>query len=147
MILVAEPYYNEPGRERRRDDKLSQAYNLHIMQFTMQHAITHWLDDRLVRPGAPSGPSGSGSRTVMAGPPGTLAPYSTVIPAPGLAVTTNGAQPRVVQDDPVWGDIIRKHFAANGKAILDTTKKWNTGDKGKELRQELQEALTRHGFV
>jgi len=62
------------------------------------------------------------------------------------------AVPAPTVDDPVWGEVIRKHFSANAKDILGTAKTWqpssNTGEKGaKSLVVDLQEMLTLHGFL
>jgi baculoviral IAP repeat-containing protein 6 len=43
----------------------------------------------------------------------------------------------------VWSDVVRRHFAANGKAILETVKRW----KGKRMVDELSAAMQKHGFL
>ena len=43
MILVDEPWYNEPGREGRVEKDNSLLYNDHIAQLTVRYAIMNWL--------------------------------------------------------------------------------------------------------
>ncbi len=43
----------------------------------------------------------------------------------------------------VWHDVVHKHFAANGKTILETIKK----RKGKKMVDELTEAMRTRGFL
>jgi baculoviral IAP repeat-containing protein 6 len=54
-------------------------------------------------------------------------------------------------DDCIWGEVIRKHFSINARAIMETVKKWkgnkrNASEHAKMVTR-LQEALTRHGFL
>ena len=50
LILVAEPYFNEPGYERdmgtARGDAASRAYNAELRRHTLEHAVC----DHLARP-------------------------------------------------------------------------------------------------
>jgi hypothetical protein len=50
MIFTAQPWYNEPGRELHLDASQSKAYNKQIWGYTLQHAITYWLSERLATP-------------------------------------------------------------------------------------------------
>ncbi len=56
------------------------------------------------------------------------------------------------EDDALWGEIIRKHFRANGRRIIRTVSEWcDHTRKGKSpedpLLKELEDALIRHGFL
>ncbi len=124
----------------------SKNYNTQIQQFTIQHAMIDWLNQRLVpaRTARSNMSNGSviinASRAVPTGLAGVLPPYSA-------ALATAASIPGFVKDDPVWGDIIRKHFAANGKAIMETVKKWKQPAQAKDMISNLQEALTLHCFL
>ncbi|KAJ2903840.1 putative ubiquitin conjugating enzyme family protein [Zalerion maritima] len=45
MVLCEEPWYNEPGREHRKDHKSSKKYNESTQQGTMACAMRPWLED------------------------------------------------------------------------------------------------------
>lgn len=140
MILVDEPWYNEPGRERTPNKPESEKYNSKIQQFTMEHALLGWLNHRLAQP---SDASTSGLPAKPTTP--------TNLAGQGATAVLNGGI-NVVRDDPIWGEIIRKHFAANGKAIIETAKKWKghrriPNNTHAKLLGDLQAALTRHGFL
>jgi hypothetical protein len=142
MILVDEPWYNEPGRERTPNKRLSREYNVQIQQYTMQHAMIGWLNDRLAPPATQATPAMANESLAVAS--GALAKRTSVPVTPPAGARSKA----FVRDDPIWGEIVRKHFAANGKAIMETVKKWKQQPpQGKELMAELQEALTRHGFI
>jgi baculoviral IAP repeat-containing protein 6 len=137
MILVDEPYYNEPGHELYSNRKQSTAYNKDIQQHTMRYALLGWLNERLAQPSGAAVPG-----TVSEAPTSAITRHLFHSASPAAGTSTAGAP----KDDPIWGEIIRKHFAANGKAIMETVKKWKqTECKG--LVGELQEALARHGFI
>jgi len=149
MVLVDEPWYNEPGRERRQDRKASKEYNTLRQMDTMQHAMIYWLKERLAAPGeCAEATTMTAPRIVITGPPvGAELLYGTVLPVEADAVGGAGGK-RPARDDPIWGDVIRKHFAANGKAIMETVRKWKLQQpRGQQLTAELQEALARHDFV
>ncbi|KAK3370507.1 hypothetical protein B0H63DRAFT_402445 [Podospora didyma] len=57
MIFNDQPWYNEPGRENRIDDKASGDYNMEIQRMTIQHAMTYWLKDRLGQPNKGKAPA------------------------------------------------------------------------------------------
>ncbi|KAB5576129.1 hypothetical protein GE09DRAFT_1215847 [Coniochaeta sp. 2T2.1] len=141
MILVDQPWYNEPGREQRQDKHASRQYNAQIQGYTVQWAITDWLNTRLA-PSSSAAPAGSrqATATTGGGRPGNLLPPSSAVQMPD-----GESAPVVARDDPVWGDVIRKHFAANGKTIWDTaSKKWKVP---KDELARLHDALGRHRFL
>jgi ubiquitin-protein ligase len=76
MILCDEPWYNEPGREKRPDPAASMAYNRLIQCLTLRYALTNWLDIK------------------------------------NLA-------------NPIWKDVIEKHFRLNGESILKSVRVWS----------------------
>lgn len=76
MILCAEPWYNEPGREARPNLAASVDYNRYIQTLTIPHALTSWLRHGKVH-------------------------------------------------DPVWKEVIEKHFRFNGRAILRSVRAWS----------------------
>ncbi|KAE9964581.1 hypothetical protein BLS_008218 [Venturia inaequalis] len=76
MILCAEPWYNEPGREVRPNPAISADYNRYIQGLTIPHALTSWLRRDKV-------------------------------------------------DDPIWKEVIEKHFHFNGQAILRSVRAWS----------------------
>ena len=43
MIFCDEPWYNEPGRERSRNDAQSKAYNAAVRAMTVQYALMSWM--------------------------------------------------------------------------------------------------------
>jgi hypothetical protein len=45
MVFCDEPWYNEPGREKTRDDQSSAQYNSSIRAWTIEHAMLSWLSD------------------------------------------------------------------------------------------------------
>ncbi|KAK3366289.1 ubiquitin-conjugating enzyme/RWD-like protein, partial [Lasiosphaeria ovina] len=47
MIFTAEPWYNEPGREKLMDKVSSDMYNRLIEKNTAEYAMKAWLDNRL----------------------------------------------------------------------------------------------------
>lgn len=140
MILVDQPWYNEPGRERTQNQTASKKYNTLIQQYTVQHAMMDWLNQRL----APAGPATS---NMSNGPAVGNTPRAGNLPASPAAQATAASTPDSAKDDPIWGEIIRKHFAANGKAIIETVKKWKQPAEAKDLISNLQDALSQHGFL
>ncbi|KAK3941009.1 hypothetical protein QBC46DRAFT_111102 [Diplogelasinospora grovesii] len=50
MVFNDEPYYNEPGYEQQINKAASEAYNKSTQELTVQHALLHWLLDRLCPP-------------------------------------------------------------------------------------------------
>ena len=139
MILVDQPWYNEPGRELRQDKNASKNYNTMIQGFTVTWALTDWLKNRL----APTNTTPGGSRPAptSSGRPASILPWSNMPMPPD----PNGEPASVPRDDPVWGEVIRKHFAANGKTIFETaSKKWKIH---KDELAKLRDALGQHGYL
>jgi hypothetical protein len=154
MILVEEPWYNEPGREHTPNKTASKNYNTQIQGYTIEHAMLEWLTNRLARAQTTttttSGISGwalntGGMTTRAAVPrPPPYGPLSAVLPC---ATTTMGGSPLPLKDDPIWGEVVRKHFAANGKAMVETVKKWKQPATAKDTIARLTDALAQHGFL
>ena len=118
MVFCEEPWYNEPGRESRRNKSASEKENAFLQGATIEHAMLYWLN-KLPAPSsaAGSGP-GSGSRAPTSATAGDTDMY-------------------------LWHDVVQGHFAAHGKAILETVR----NRKGKKLIPELTEALRIRGFL
>ncbi len=110
MVFCEEPWYNEPGRELRRNKSASDKENATLQVATIEHAMLHWLKK--------------------------LPESSTSGKAPEQATPGD-------TDMYVWHDVVHKHFAANGKTILETIKK----RKGKKMVDELTEAMRTRGFL
>lgn len=81
MILCAEPWYNEPGREASPNPAASVKYNRVIQTLTIPHALTSWLRHGKV-------------------------------------------------SDPVWKEVIEKHFRYSGQAILKSVRTWSKEAEG-----------------
>jgi baculoviral IAP repeat-containing protein 6 len=64
MIFNDKPFYNEPGYEYLSDDKRVEQYNRTIEQRTVDHAIVHWLTDRLANPDSKLAAAGSSTSAV-----------------------------------------------------------------------------------
>ena len=62
-----------------------------------------------------------------------------------LPVSKTGPVAAVSDDTDmfVWADVVRNHFAANGKAIMQVVQTW----KGKRMVSELTWAMQKHGFL
>lgn len=146
MILVEEPWYNEPGREHMPNKAVSRKYNAQIQGCTIEHAMLEWLNTRLAPPEA-AVPGMSGCALDVGGAGSGFPrryPTRAAVSSGSASGATVGAG---VKDDPVWGEVVRKHFAANGKAIVETVKKWKQAGIDKEVVAGLTEALAAHGFV
>lgn len=146
MIFVEEPWYNEPGREEMPNKTSSKRYNIQIQGYTIEHAMLGWLTDRLAPPKtAMPGPSswaldGSGARRYVtrAAAASSAAAFSAAAAAPAGAA---------VKDDPIWGEVIRKHFAASGRAIVERVTSWNQPPSAKDVISRLIDALALHGCL
>ncbi len=44
MVFCEEPWYNEPGRESRRNNSASEKENANLQGATIEHAILYWLN-------------------------------------------------------------------------------------------------------
>jgi hypothetical protein len=148
MIFVEEPWYNEPGRELALSKTASKRYNIQIQGYTVEHAMLDWLVNRLeAPPTARQGTVLSWPAQSSAIPPAPAAPLSIFGP-PAAVVPSHSGGGGPVKDDPVWSEIIRKHFAANGKAIVETVKRWKQPTTThKDVVTKLNEALAQHGFL
>ena len=131
MVFCDKPWYNEPGRERQPSESASDNYNRGIHEWTVQHAMLKWLT------------STSGCLP-QAGPTTS----SNNVPPPG-----NGQSTATVNrsDEYIWGDVVRKHFMTNAKAIGETVKKWKAkglkNSKIGSLATELNTAMITKGFL
>ncbi|OIW29342.1 UBC-like protein [Coniochaeta ligniaria NRRL 30616] len=146
MIFVDQPWYNEPGRERMQNKAASKAYNTQIQQYTLQYAMIDWLNQRLAPVKTATSNTSNGLVVVSASRPMSTG-LAEIPPFYSAARATAASVPGSGKDDPIWGDIIRKHFAANGKAIMETVKKWKQPGSAKDTISSLQEALTLHSFL
>ncbi|TID23429.1 putative ubiquitin conjugating enzyme family protein [Venturia nashicola] len=98
MILCAEPWYNEPGREARPNPKASADFNRYIQTLTISHALTSWLRHGKV-------------------------------------------------NDPVWKEVIEKHFRFNGQAILKSVRTWSKEAEEHMEKQQPEQAPMVHPLV
>lgn len=122
MIFCEEPWYNEPGREGRKNQARSDQENHFLQGATIEHAMLHWLNKLPVRPAHHNTLSNVTTR-------------SAAKAATALAGDT---------DMYVWEDVVRQHFAAHSKSILETVKyRW----KGRKMVKELESAMKKHGFL
>lgn len=256
MILIKEPYYNEPGHEFHLDDTRSRDYNRHVEQTTVQYAMLPWLTERLTGPEAPQteysiSPHASTAPLTIAGPSTTpaLPPFGPITvagpsttpatqsvalspdltaswydPPPGaipildhplgdpgiesfldyapldpstinnnnnnnnntnnLLTATHPTTPSSLiqaaktkllpayakaitkqppqEDDPIWGDVVRRHFELNAAGIMQMLHQWtlSRGDKDRAPRRDFHRPLglgegmaqvkgelERHGFL
>ena len=88
MILNAEPWYNEPGRESQLNPTISNQYNQKLWGHTLQFATTYWLRSRL----APRTQSSKGKSAVQKGseaPKVTVPTISSAAQNPGPAPHLN----------------------------------------------------------
>jgi hypothetical protein len=54
------------------------------------------------------------------------------------------------EDDPIWGEVIRKHFELKGKQIVETATMWEKRSPRGAMRgagEKVMDHLVRHGFV
>lgn len=114
MIFCEEPYYNEPGRESRKEPAASARENAAVQKNTVQHAMLNWLNMLCLDKGN------------------------------GKDDTTSISRSLVFPDMAVWEDVVRKHFALNANAIVQTVSGWGVPD---QRFQELTIALRRHSFL
>ncbi|KAL1845329.1 hypothetical protein VTK73DRAFT_661 [Phialemonium thermophilum] len=66
--------------------------------------------------------------------------------------TAPGPAPPPLADDSIWGPVIRRHFAQNARAIMETVQGWSEGPGAQSKTMahrmdELREALQEHGFL
>ncbi|EFX02387.1 ubiquitin-conjugating enzyme [Grosmannia clavigera kw1407] len=109
MIFCDEPYYNEPGREVRKEPAASAQENASLQKNTVQHAMLYWLN--LLSLDKENGRNGT-------------ATISSSLAFPDMAV---------------WEDVVRKHFELNGHAIIQAASGWNLQDgKLQELTTALR---------
>lgn len=158
MIFNDQPWYNEPDYERKSSPAQAERYNRQIASATIQHAMFPWLEQRLATPDGPE--AAPRPRTVRTLSPPTL--FSTSIPflPAGFGPFSSPAttvHPRIVAaDDPIWGDVIRKHFELRADMIMSTVRDWEekTVAAAKPqvspmagVSEDLEHALRQHGFL
>lgn len=125
MIFNSTPFYNEPSNDRFANKRFVEEYNRMIEPMTVRHAMLYWLNARLKAPAMP----GNAWATAPA----------------------NQATARSSTDDPIWGDVIRKHFTLKGPLLLETARKWEQRQpKDLTLRmlvKDFRHKLLEHGFI
>ena len=139
MVFCDKPWYNEPGRERQPNESASDSYNRGIHEWTVQHAMLKWLN------------STSSCSSLRAG--GRAIPDVVVPLAKNARPMSAGAISSAARsaDEYIWGDVVREHFSAHGKAIVETVKKWKAkGQKNSRigaLAADVNQAMTVKGSL
>jgi baculoviral IAP repeat-containing protein 6 len=152
MIFNDKPFYNEPGHETRSEDSRAEAYNRNVEPLTAQYAMLYWLNERLADPDKPN--ASDGNHPAL--PPTTAppAPFPTTPinsgPVPlewefiqPVPVYNAVAATRKNTDDPVWGDVIRKHFELKSDMIMATVREWEKKAHSMHTKAAMATAVTK----
>jgi Ubiquitin-conjugating enzyme len=119
LILVPDPYYNEPGYEHGRGspahEKASATYSANIRRYTLQHAIGDYLATAAAAAQAISHPQPPGSGSGSVPPPA----------APSVVGSSSGSGGPTY---PEFGTVMVRHFAVKAKALEEQLREWTALD-------------------